>query len=39
MKALAAGADGFIRKDTPPTEITRILTDLFIPAAMEGEGI
>jgi CheY-like chemotaxis protein len=38
-ETLALGADSFIRKDTPPQEITRILSELFIPASHEGEGI
>lgn len=37
-ETLAVGANGFIRKDTPPQDIRRILTDLFAPATLEGEG-
>lgn len=36
-ESLGLGADNFIRKDTPPREITRILTEMFIPATLEGE--
>jgi CheY-like chemotaxis protein len=38
-ESLALGADSFIRKDTPPQEICRILMELFIPAALEGDGL
>jgi CheY-like chemotaxis protein len=37
-ETLALGADSFIRKDTPPREISRILMDLFMPSAVEGDG-
>lgn len=37
-ETLAVGADGFIRKDTPPQEITRILSELFLPPVLEGNG-
>jgi CheY-like chemotaxis protein len=38
-ETLALGADSFIRKDTPPQEITRILSELFIPAVPEGDRV
>ena len=45
-ETVASGADNFIRKDTPPQEIARILAELFTPATQEpavpqntGEGI